>query len=652
MNKNTIIGSILMVLIFIAMVWVNQPTPEQIEEQRRLNDSIRQAEIIKQMDEAMARNVAKDTLRLDSLSQFVQDSIQNLRTQQRYGNLAAAATGTEAVVTLRNENVAVDISTRGGMIEAVRLLQYTDYKGDTLHLFNADENENYFTIYTVAGKYVTTKDLYFQPVAQTDSTVTLRLATSDGARLDFIYTLPAGSYVVGFDIQGKDLDAMISPTQPSLSLTWNQRLPRTEKGRTFEERYSNLYYKYKDESPDYLSNTSNDNETVSGDMTWIGYNNQFFSSALISKTPFNAGQLVSHNLKEDEDALHIKHYQSELEFDINLSQTDINRMAYYFGPNDYWLLDDIDEEMAARLDMSEDQLNLQKLVSVGWGILGWINRFIVIPVFHFLGSFISNYGIIILLLTLFIKLLVFPFTYKSMVSGSKMRIFQKLPEVQALNEKYPNQEQAMEKQQAMMSLMGKAGVSSMGGCLPMLLQMPVLLALFYFFPTSIELRGESFLWADDLSSYDAIFEWNTYIPLISWIFDNHVSLFCLLMTVTNIGYQYIMMKQNPTQNSMPGMKFMMYVMPLLFFGILNNYSSGLSYYYFLSTLISILQTWAVKASMNEEKILAEMKDNLKHPKPAKGCLGGDWMARAQEMQRQQQAELRRQQEKRMKSGKH
>ena len=652
MNKNTIIGSVLMVLIFIAMVWWNQPTPEQIEAQRHYQDSIKQAEIMKTMDQAMAQQTAKDTLRLDSLSQYVQDSIQTLRTQQRYGNLAGAATGTESVITLCNEKLSVDISTRGGMIEAVRLLQYTDYKGETLRLFDAEENESYFTIYTISGKYVTTKDLFFQPLAQTDSSVTMRLATNDGAQLDFVYTLPANSYVVGFDIKAKDLDAIVSPTQPSLSLTWNQLLPRTEKGRTFEERYSNLYYKYKDETPNYLSNTSNDDETVKGDMTWIGFNNQFFSSALISRIPANAGQLVSHNLKETEDALHIKNYQADLEFDINLSDEDVNRMAYYFGPNDYWLLDNIDAEVAARLDMDKSALNLQKLVSVGWGILGWINRFLVIPVFHFLGSFISNYGIIILLLTLFIKLLVFPFTYKSMVSGSKMRIFQKLPEVQALNEKYPNQEQAMEKQQAMMSLMSKAGVNSMGGCLPMLLQMPVLLALFYFFPTSIELRGESFLWADDLSSYDAIFEWNAYIPIISWIFDNHVSLFCLLMTITNIGYQYIMMKQNPTQNSMPGMKFMMYVMPLLFFGILNNYSSGLSYYYFLSTLISIIQTWVIKMSMNEEKILAEMKDNLKHPKPAKGCLGGDWMARAQEMQRQQQAELKRQQEKRMKAGKH
>ena len=260
-----------------------------------------------------------------------------------------------------------------------------------------------------------------------------------------------------------------------------------------------------------------------------------------------------------------------------------------------------------------------------------------------MDSYALNYGLIILLMTLLIKLITMPLTYKSFVASAKMRIAQQLPEVQALNDKYPNQEDAMKKQQEMMALYGRMGVSQMGGCLPMLLQWPVLIALFYFFPTSIELRGESFLWAHDLSTYDAIVSWDTYIPVVDWIFHQHISLFCILMTATNIFYTWLMQKQNPSQQSMPGMKAMMYVMPLMFLAILNNYSAGLSYYYFLSTLFGIIQTYAIRLSMNEPKILEQLKYNMTHPKKKSemsGCAG--LAAKAQEAQKMQQQQMKAQ----------
>jgi len=261
------------------------------------------------------------------------------------------------------------------------------------------------------------------------------------------------------------------------------------------------------------------------------------------------------------------------------------------------------------------------------------------------GAMVAR-GIIILILTIFIKLVTLPFTYKSFNSSAKMRIAQKMPEVQAINEKYPNQEDAMEKQQALMALYRKMGVNQMGGCLPMLLSWPVLIALFYFFPTSIELRGQSFLWAKDLSTYDAILTWDNYIPIVNWIFHGHLSLFCLIMTATQVFYTWLMQKQNPAQQAMPGMQMMMYLMPLMFLVFLNDYSSGLSYYYTLSMLFSIIQTYAIRASMNEDKILADMKANLK--KPAKAQKASGWVARLQEVQRQQQEQLKKQREEQIK----
>lgn len=649
MNKNTLIGTVLMCLIFMAMVWTSQPSAEQLEAQRRAQDSIARLQT-EAIENSMNAGTAASEEPQDSLALAQADSIKQALRQQKYGNIAAAATGEEQIVNLSNNVLSVDISTKGGVLQKATLLEYENYKDEQLVLFDAKNNHQYFTFYSVYGKYITTEDIYFTPLAKTDSSVVMRLKSDDGGILDFVYRLSPDSYLLDFTIHTVNLDNIVAPTQPSLQLTWNQKLVRTELGRSFEERYSSLFYKYSGESVNDLSQTGSDSERLDGSLAWFNFKNQFFSTILASNDLFRSGTISSNALKEETSPEYLKEYSADLEIDFTdrLKGEQIVPMTYFIGPNNYSLLRDMNDEIASRVGKTNENLEIQNSIYLGWPIVRHINRWIVIPIFHFLDNFNLGYGLIILLLTIFIKLVTLPFTYKSFKSSAKMRIAQKMPEVQAINEKYPNQEDAMAKQQALMALYGKMGVNQMGGCLPMLLSWPVLIALFYFFPTSIELRGESFLWAKDLSTYDAIITWDEPIPVVNWIFHGHISLFCLIMTVVQIFYTWLMQKQNPAQQAMPGMAMMMYLMPLFFLVFLNDYSAGLSYYYTLSLLFSIIQTYAIRASMNEDKILAEMKANLSNPNRKKGGKkASGWIARLQEIQRQQQEELRKQREEQM-----
>ena len=649
MNKNTLIGTVLMCLIFMAMVWTSQPSAEQLEAQRRAQDSIARLQT-EAIENSMNAGTAASEEPQDSLALAQADSIKQALRQQKYGNIAAAATGEEQIVNLSNNVLSVDISTKGGVLQKATLLEYENYKDEQLVLFDAKNNHQYFTFYSVYGKYISTEDIYFTPLAKTDSSVVMRLKSDDGGILDFVYRLSPDSYLLDFTIHTVNLDNIVAPTQPSLQLTWNQKLVRTELGRSFEERYSSLFYKYSGESVNDLSQTGSDSERLDGPLAWFNFKNQFFSTILASNDLFRSGTISSNALKEETSPEYLKEYSADLEIDFTdrLKGEQIVPMTYFIGPNNYSLLRDMNDEIASRVGKTNENLEIQNSIYLGWPIVRHINRWIVIPIFHFLDNFNLGYGLIILLLTIFIKLVTLPFTYKSFKSSAKMRIAQKMPEVQAINEKYPNQEDAMAKQQALMALYGKMGVNQMGGCLPMLLSWPVLIALFYFFPTSIELRGESFLWAKDLSTYDAIITWDEPIPVVNWIFHGHISLFCLIMTVVQIFYTWLMQKQNPAQQAMPGMAMMMYLMPLFFLVFLNDYSAGLSYYYTLSLLFSIIQTYAIRASMNEDKILAEMKANLSNPNRKKGGKkASGWIARLQEIQRQQQEELRKQREEQM-----
>ena len=649
MNKNSLIGTILMCLLLFGFMYVNQPSPEQIEQMRREQDSIQRAQAEAIVDKAAQAQLAQaeaDKLAAMDSAQIAQlDSINEVKLRETYGALAAATKGEERMISLHNDVLRLNISTRGAQLKQATLLQYDDYEGNTLEVFNADNNEMYYTLNTPKGSFNTDKFI-FEPVLVTDTAAVLRMKSDDGAVLDFIYRLTApDSYLVDYSIRLQHADRLVNDR--TVLFNWYQSLPRTELGRDFEGRYSQLYYKYSGQSSDDLSSASDDDEVLDSRLCWLSFQNQFFSTMLVTNDIFTAGRLRSEPVDEKQDTTTIKHYYAEnLEFELDTRLSEqIVPMCLYLGPKDYWRLSDMNDQAATFVGKQNEDLKMEKSYYLGWPIVRHVNQWIIIPIFHLLEKMISNYGIIILILTLFIKLITLPMTYKSYKSSAKMRIAQRLPEVQAINEKYPDQEQAMEKQQALMAFYSKIGVSPAGGCLPMLIQWPVLFALFYFFPTSIEFRHQPFLWADDLSTYDAFLTWDANIPVVNWIFGHHLSLFCLLMTITNLFYTWLMQKQNPAQQSMPGMKLMMYGMPLMFLFFLNNYSSGLSYYYFLSTLLGILITYCIRWSMNDDKILQQMKDHMK--KPAKAKKANGWIARLQEVQRQQQEQLRKQREEQM-----
>ena len=376
------------------------------------------------------------------------------------------------------------------------------------------------------------------------------------------------------------------------------------------------------EGVDELSAGSDDHESLAGHLRWVAFKNQFFSSVLIAREPFTSAELASVNIKT---ADYLK--DMDMKATVPYSSADGNAASFdfYFGPNDYNILSDLDDTLG-----HDEDLSLTRIIPMGWGIFRWINTWIVVPVFDFLSKFISNYGIIILLLTIFIKIIIFPFTFKSFKSQARMRVL--APEIKEINDKYPGNENAMKRQQETMALYSRAGASPFSGCLPMLLQMPVLIAMFSFFPSAIELRGQSFLWAHDLSAPDSILTLPFTIPF----YGNQVSLFCLLMTIVNIVYMRVTM-QNQPNSGMPGMKGMLYVMPVMFLFFFNDYASGLSYYYLLSLLITIIQTWIFRKVVNEKKVRAEMLANAKKPRKKSG-----WMARLEEAQRQAQAAQRQQ----------
>ena len=625
MDKNTITGFVLIGILVFAFSWLNQPSPEQMEAQKRLQDSLRQIEAVQQQQ-------GQNSLAAEMTAQEASSPSDSARTAQLenlFGVFASAVEGDNKNIMLENDKLALQFSTKGGMLTEARLKDYQTYDSLPVILFDAKDDKYGFSLISASNRVVNTADLYFQPVAKTDSTVVMRLNAGNNSYLDFVYTITPGSYLVKFDIRQSNMSSVLSPSANMISMFWEQKLRSQEKGRVFEERYSNLYYKFVADDVEYLSASKDQKETVTNSVKWIGYKNQFFTSALISQKGFNGGTFDSKVIKND--TKYLKSFRTETDIDFNLSETTPASFDFFLGPNSYPLLRNVDSQF-------EEDLQLDKLVPLGASVFRWVNVYLVIPVFTFLGKYISNYGIIILLLTIIIKLILSPFTYKSYMSQAKMRVLR--PEIQEINDKYPGKEKAMERQQATMKLYGQAGINPMGGCIPMLLQMPILFAMFQFFPSSIELRGESFLWAKDLSTYDSIYSWTTYIPLITPYFGNHISLFCLLMTATNIIYTKLNMSSNPGgQEQMPGMKAMMYMMPLMFLVFFNNYASGLSYYYFISTLITIGQTYAFRMFINEDKLLAQMKANAKKPKKKSG-----FMARLEEAQRMQQETLKKQQQ--------
>jgi YidC/Oxa1 family membrane protein insertase len=552
----------------------------------------------------------------------------------RFGKFARFLSGRDTVVKVENDALALQISAKSGSITRAELKKYdteyssveTEKRKEKVVIFQDSTNSMAFGL--PLPQDISTRDLYFTPRVLNDSTVLMALEMTPDAYWGIEYTLPKGeSYLVRMRIVQKGMAPIVQSNSRNLRVDWKQDIKRQEKGRMFEERNSGLYYKFAGGSVENLSEAKNDSEERQAKIRWIAFKNQFFSSVLISKRPFNTADFDSKVLKGSD-------YLKSLETtavvnDYDWSAENPVSFDYFIGPNLYPLLSSIDKKAE-----TDEDLSLTRLIPLGWSLFRWINTGVIIPIFNLLGSWISNYGIIILILTLIIKLVLFPLTYKSMKGQAKMRIL--APDIKALNDKYPGQENAMLRQQKTMALYSKAGANPMSGCLPMLLQMPILFAMFTFFPSCIELRGQSFLWVHDLSAPDAIISWSGNIPLITEYFGNHISLFCLLMTAVNIIYTYINMQNQPSQ--MPGMKWMMYLMPVFFMVFFNNYAAGLSYYYFLTLLITIIQTYAFRYFVKEEDVRRQMAENAKKPKKKSG-----FMARLEEMQRQQQQMLKEQQ---------
>ena len=603
MKKDQIIGMLLIGVILIGYTYYTKPTKEEIETARQRRDSIEQVQQL----QAQTRMLEQEQRRIESdyntdniidskIAETKKDSLLN----GRYGPFSMSATGENNFVFIENDLVKLKISTKGGRVYSAELKEYQTHDSLPLILFDGDSTIFGFDFFTQDNLPISTNNLFFVPqsdfetvdATSSEKSLSLKLFAGNDRYIEYVYTLEPGSYMVDFDIKMQGMASVISSRQNYLDLKWEYYAPAQEKGRDFENQYSTLYYKHYQDEVDNLSERSDeDKESITTKLKWIGYKQQFFSSVLIADDYFLNADMEYE--KQPENSKYLKFYSSSIGLPLNLNRSENLGFKFYFGPNHYKTLKSYD-------------LELQDLVPLGWGIFGWVNRFAVIPLFNFLGSFISNYGIIILLMTIIIKLVLFPLTYKSYMSSAKMRVLK--PQVEELTAKIPK-EKSMEKQQKTMELYKKAGVNPMGGCLPMALQMPILIALFRFFPASIELRQESFLWATDLSSYDNVLDLPFTIPF----YGDHVSLFTLLMTISTIFYTRMNQSQMGDSSAMPGMKTMMYIFPFMMLFWFNSYASGLSYYYFVANVITFAQMYAIKRFVNEDEIIKRLEAQKKKP---------------------------------------
>lgn len=613
MNKNTIIGLILIGgILFGFSAWNSSKMEAQKEKQAK------EQAILDSIEAANAPVVSPEEI---LMAEAERDSIAKVQKAAALGNFVDVASGEEEFVTLENDLAIYTFSSKGGRIASVELKDYDrlnkENKGEKVMLFGNEGNNFGFELY--APQRIHTSELFFEARKISDLEISYRLY-ADSSKVNYVeylYTLPKDDYMIDFAADfSAFLDVATPSRQPELTLNWDVVSPKEERGFTNENNYTTIAYKYPGEAEveELSASTSSQSEDVTTKVQWVAFKQQFFSSIIVAGDSFSSAKMGYNTYAET--ATNIKDFSSQftLPYSAGTSKYDFK---FYFGPNKYSLLETYGEDY-----------NFQELVPLGWGIFGWVNEWIVIPVFDFLSRHIANFGIIILLLTIFIKLLIFPLTYKSYLSTAKMRLLQ--PEIKKINERFPKKEDAMKKSQATMALYKSAGVSPMGGCIPMLIQFPILIAMFRFFPSSIELRGESFLWATDLSSYDSVLDLPFSIPF----YGDHVSLFTLLMAISLFITQKINMNQQGAQmNQMAGMKFMMlYMMPIMLLLVFNSYSSGLAYYYLLSNIITIGQTYAVRSMVSDDKLHAQMQANTKKPvKKSK------WSARLEEMQRQQQA---------------
>ena len=645
MDKKSIIGIVLTCLIFIGFaVYTSKQQKEYQEKLREYNAYVAQNTPAETDLESVAG--AATTSNPDGNDAISAAEREQQLSVARYGATLAESRGGEAqIVTLENECLKVEFSSLGGQITDVVLKDYTRYapkeeRNELIKMFDPETAHFDMSFYIKNGVNnvkVNTSEYNFEvlPVEQTESSqrLTMRLPVGDGAYYIYEYTLyneanPSRDYLIDFNVRLENMASLMAK-QSTIGIDWSNRSYQNERGFKNENMYTTVAYRLPGEAAieELGMSEESKNKEVSSSVNWVAFKQQFFSSAFIAPENLSFAKMAFNTAKPGSG--YIKDFSAEMTvpYDAEVESYDF---SFYFGPNKYAVLKDI-------VDENGNKIALERLIPLGWGIFGWINRLLVIPVFDFLRQYIPSFGIIILILALLVRLIIFPLTYKSYLSTAKIRVIQ--PEIAAINEKYPRQEDAMKKQQATMELYKKAGISPLGGCLPMFIQMPVLIAMFRFFPASIELRGQSFLWADDLSSFDSVLNLPFNIPF----YGDHVSLFCLLMAVALFTFSYINYNQSSaSQPQMAGMKFMMvYMMPIMMIFWFNNYSSGLNYYYFLSSLLSMLQTFLIRTMVDDNKVHAMIQANAK--KNTKGKKSR-FQQRYEELMRQQQ-ELQKQQAK-------
>lgn len=533
------------------------------------------------------------------------------------GAFAGALKGKDEFIILENEKLELKISTKGGRVYSARLKDYVTHDSLPLVLFDGDSTVFGLNFFTSDNKPVQTNYLYFRPVSEEKvfnaasqaKDATFRLEIDSGRYIEYVYSLEPGKYMVDFRINFVSLAGIIASNQSTLTLDWRMYIPQKEKGRQNEDNYTTIKYKYfQDEVDGFRERSNKDTETsdISTRLTWIAFKNQFFSSVLLNTDFFQNATITS--VPQITSPKYLRYFTAEAGIPFNVAAPQPVNLKFYYGPNHFTTL-------------KREGYELEQLVTLGKNITRWINQFVIIPIFNWLNKYIANYGLIILILTIIIKVVLFPLTFKSYQSQAKMAVLK--PLVDDLSKKFPKKEDAMKKQQATMDLYKRAGINPMGGCLPLLLQMPILFAMFRFFPTSIELRQEHFLWATDLSTYDSILKLPFMIPM----YGDHVSLFTLLMTASTL----LTMKMTGSSpgSDQPGMKVMMYMMPVMFMLILNNFSSGLTYYYFLANILTYIQNIVSKRFINAEAVLATLEENKKKPvKKSK------WQQRLEEAARQ------------------
>ena len=606
MNKNTIIGFVLIGVIMFGFTWYQSRNyKEQMEAQAQL-DSIARVE---QMA-AMAMDSVKKA------QGIVDETNVNVSVMPTYKDsmLTSARMAEASIYRLYNDKVEIEFTSRGAQPYSVKLNDYKSYDSTDLYLIRPDMSRYDIKVY--AGENVNTKDFNFEVVEHSDSVLVMRLPFSNGGYIQQRYALTAGSYSLYNELSFVGMDGIVPRNVSMLDIDWSVNIPRLEKGYKNEKQYSKLdYYFTGEKKPEQIARGRDASERVDTKFKWFAFQQQFFSAIMTSATEFASADFDVKYFAEDDPSKNLMACSAKLRSDFNpASGNVVLPFEFYFGPNDYTILKEYDQKY-------------EKIIPLGGWLVGWISRFVIIPCFNFLGGFISNYGLIILLMTIIIKIVISPLTIKSYKSSAKMQVLK--PEIEQLNKKFPNEKDAMKKQQAMMELYRKAGISPMGGCLPMLLQMPILFAMFRFFPACIDLRQQKFLWADDLSAYDSIVDFGANIPLIG----DHLSLFALLMAVTMFFYSKMTSGQMSDDPNMAGMKFMsVWLMPIMMFFICNNLSSALSYYYLLSNIITMIQTWYIRRFVvTEDKVRAEMVANANKPKQK-----SKWQQRLEEAQRMQE----------------